>query len=113
MKALLNAPSPKIARKWLGRRSATTNASATGPVPIVAAITTSRKKPVTRETSVHPPTEAILRNIVDSGLHGAAVVPNEIVGADARRADALLDDVQRPALHLGEDAPYVFPDDAK
>jgi hypothetical protein len=52
----LNAPSPKIARKWLGRRSATKNASATGPAPSTAASTMSRTKPVMRESSVKPPT---------------------------------------------------------
>src|SRR4051812_2107500 len=113
MKALLKAPSPKIARKWFGRRNATTKASATGPVPMVAAITTSRKNPVMREASVHPPTEAILPSIGPSGLHGAAVVPDEVVGKIARRPDALLDHIERPALHLGEDAPDVLADDAE
>ena len=34
-------------------------ASATGPAPSTAAMTTSRMKPVTRETSVSPPTVAM------------------------------------------------------
>jgi hypothetical protein len=36
MNAALNAPSAKIARKWLGSRKATKKASATGPAPRVA-----------------------------------------------------------------------------
>jgi len=56
MKAELNAPSAKIARKWFGSRSATKNASATGPAPRIAASMMSRAKPVMRETRVMPPT---------------------------------------------------------
>src|SRR5689334_20719707 len=56
MKAALNAPSAKMARKWLGSRKATKKASATGPAPRIAASMISRAKPVTRETSVKPPT---------------------------------------------------------
>jgi hypothetical protein len=63
MKAELNAPSPKMARKWFGSRKATTNASATGPAPMMAAMMTSRKKPVIRETSVQPPTDRIFLSI--------------------------------------------------
>ena len=35
-KAALNAPSPKMARKLLGRRNATRNASDNGPAPRIA-----------------------------------------------------------------------------
>src|ERR1700677_262637 len=59
MKAALNAPSAKIARKWFGSRKATKNASATGPAPRIAASMMSRKKPVRRESSVKPPTVRI------------------------------------------------------
>ena len=48
-----------MARKWLGRRKATKKASAMGPAPSTAAMTTSRMKPEMRETSVHPPTVAM------------------------------------------------------
>src|ERR1700687_5619164 len=56
MNAALKAPSAKMARKWFGSRNATRNASAMGPAPSTAAIRISRKKPVSRETSVKPPT---------------------------------------------------------
>src|SRR5262245_55598823 len=56
MNAALKAPSAKMARKWLGSRKATKKASATGPAPRIAASMMSRAKPVTRETSVKPPT---------------------------------------------------------
>src|SRR3569623_2129070 len=45
-----------MARKWLGSRSATKNASATGPAPRIAASMMSRANPVSRESSVYPPT---------------------------------------------------------
>src|SRR5829696_3336092 len=45
-----------MARKWLGRRSATKKASATGPAPRIAASIMSRTKPVSRDTRVSPPT---------------------------------------------------------
>ena len=41
------------------------NASAIGPAPSTAAITMSRRKPVTRETSVKPPTVR-MRLIIDA-----------------------------------------------
>src|ERR1700719_3835482 len=63
MKAALNAPSAKMARKWLGSGKATKKASATGPAPRIAASMMSRAKPVTRETSVKPPTVRI-RSII-------------------------------------------------
>ena len=44
-KALLKAPSANRARNRLGKRWATKNASATGPVPSVKAISWSRTKP--------------------------------------------------------------------
>src|SRR5271169_7042752 len=59
MKAALNAPSAKMARKWLGNRNATKNASATGPAPRIAASMMSRRNPVRRESSVYPPTVRI------------------------------------------------------
>src|SRR5215468_1990138 len=59
MKAAAKAPSAKMARKWFGRRKATKKASAIGPAPSTAAITTSRMKPEARETRVRPPTVAI------------------------------------------------------
>src|SRR5262249_8556988 len=52
-----------MARKWLGRRSATKNASATGPAPRIAASMMSRTKPGRRDTSVSPPT-ARMRSIL-------------------------------------------------
>ena len=54
--AALNAPSAKIERKWLGRRSARKNTSASTPFPSTAARTMSRRKPVTRDRSVKPET---------------------------------------------------------
>src|SRR5262249_7364908 len=59
MKAELNAPSAKIARKWLGSRNATKKASAIGPAPSTAARTMSRTKPVSRERRGKPPTVKI------------------------------------------------------
>src|SRR5262252_10259565 len=69
MKAALKAPSAKMARKWLGRRSATKNASATGPAPRMAASIMSRANPVRRDTSVKPPTVRI-RSIMATHLYG-------------------------------------------
>src|SRR5260370_11084085 len=54
--AALKVPSAKIARKWLGNLNATKKASAIGPAPSTAASTMSRAKPVSRESSVRPPT---------------------------------------------------------
>jgi hypothetical protein len=62
-KAELKAPSPKMARKWLGSRKATVKTSMRPPAPSTAAITTSRAKPVMRDSSVQPPTERIARSI--------------------------------------------------
>src|SRR5579862_1791087 len=64
MKAALKAPSAKIARKWLGSRQATKNASATGPAPRMAASMISRTKPVSRDSKVSPPTVK-MRPIID------------------------------------------------
>ncbi len=50
--AALKAPSPKMARKLLGRRNATRNASDIGPAPKTNAIKMSRINPVTRESAV-------------------------------------------------------------
>ncbi len=50
-----------MARKWLGSLKAMKKASATGPAPSTAAMTTSRMKPVRRETRVSPPTVAMRR----------------------------------------------------
>ncbi len=55
-KAALKAPSPNSRRNKLGSRSATKNASATGPVPRMAAIRISRAKPRMRLAIVHIPT---------------------------------------------------------
>ncbi len=57
-KAELNAPSANRRRKRLGKRNATKNASATGPVPSAAAMNMSRTKPSTRLDAVAPPTVA-------------------------------------------------------
>ena len=54
--AELNAPSAKSARNRLGKRNDTKKASATQPVPITAANSTSRANPKTRLTAVNPPT---------------------------------------------------------
>ena len=51
-KAALKAPSANRLRNILGRRSATKNASETGPAPRKAAINISRTKPSTRLTMV-------------------------------------------------------------
>src|ERR1700731_3418661 len=67
LKAALNAPSPKIARKLFGKRKATKKASDIGPAPSTAANRISRTNPVTRERAVQDPTEKTLRNI--SGIH--------------------------------------------
>ena len=56
--AELNAPSPNRRRNRFGNRKATTNASATQPVPSEAAIRISRTKPKIRLSSVNPPTVA-------------------------------------------------------
>src|SRR5215813_7378050 len=58
-----------MARKWLGKRNATTNASATGPAPSIAAKRISRTNPVRRDTSVQPPTVKI-RSIIATHLYG-------------------------------------------
>src|SRR5689334_24923420 len=62
-----------MARKWLGNRSATKKASATGPAPRIAASMMSRRKPVRRDTSVSPPTVR-MRSIMVRPLsrHGRA-----------------------------------------
>src|SRR5690606_3570059 len=52
----LNAPSAKSRRKRFGSRNATTNASATGPVPSAAARNMSLTKPRMRLEKVAPPT---------------------------------------------------------
>src|SRR3954452_20288730 len=103
-----------MARKWVGRRSATTKASATGPMPITAAITTSRANPVILETSVQPPTDRICFSIRSRPRGGATLVADDLGVGDVRRvADALGDDIERAALHLGEDAADIFADDAE
>ena len=51
-KAALNAPSANSRRNVLGMRKAAKKASATGPVPSAAAISTSRTKPSSRLISV-------------------------------------------------------------
>ena len=57
-KAELKAPSPNRRRNRLGKRKATKNASATVPLPSVAAMRMSRRKPKTRLRNVRPPTVA-------------------------------------------------------
>ncbi len=59
--AVLNAPSANSRRNRLGKRNAALNASDTGEIPSTAAISASRTKPKTRDTSVRPPTERKLR----------------------------------------------------
>ena len=54
--AELNAPSANSARNRLGKRKETKKASATQPVPMTAASSTSRTKPKTRLAAVSPPT---------------------------------------------------------
>ena len=87
MNAALNAPSAKIARKWFGSRSATKNASATGPAPSTAASMMSRRKPVTRDSSVIPPTVR-MRSIMLIGCLSLALPPQSIRGAGASLAIA-------------------------
>ena len=84
-----------------------------GPTPITAAMTTSRTKPVRRETSVQPPTERMLRSIGLRPGAPALVAHERVAAALGGGADALGDDVERPPLHLGEDAPDIFADDAE
>ena len=62
-KAALKAPSPNRRRNRLGRRRATKKASATGPVPSIAAIIMSRTKPSRRLAMVQPPTVRTLRSM--------------------------------------------------
>src|SRR5690606_25659880 len=57
----LKAPSAVMRRKKFGRRSATKNASATGPAPIIAAAMISRTRPKAREAKVRPLTVATAR----------------------------------------------------
>ncbi len=64
MKAALNAPSAKIARKWFGNRNATKNASASGPAPRMAASITSRAKAEMRDNGVKPPGAVAKRPII-------------------------------------------------
>ena len=66
-----------MARKWLGSRKATKKASAKGPAPNTAAMTTSRMKPVRRETRVSPPTVAMrlimLRSFKSLAMRGRSL----------------------------------------
>src|SRR3954471_19941563 len=101
-----------MARKWLGRRCATTKASATGPAPISAAMTTSRKNPVMRERSVHPPTDRILR-YTWSGPRQPAFFAHRRRLRIRGPADAVRDDVERTSFHLGEDTADVLAHDAE
>src|SRR6185503_18917949 len=67
-----------MARKLLGRRNATMNASDAGPAPSTAAISTSRMNPATRESAVKPPTEAsrpIIRTFYASGMFQSVNFP--------------------------------------
>src|SRR5262249_49528824 len=61
-----------MARKWLGSLNATKKASARGPAPNTAAITTSRRNPVRREISVSPPTVAMRLIMQSRGLSRAS-----------------------------------------
>src|SRR5579863_6401427 len=83
-----------MARNWLGRRSATTKASASGPTPMTAPIIRSRAKPVSRDIAVKPPTERKLRymsksRITEGGAgdapshHGALTANNGFLAAPA------------------------------
>src|SRR3712207_8534667 len=93
-----------MARKWFGMRSATTKASAMGPTPRMAAMMTSRRKPVMRETSVQPPTDRILRN---KGLDSRAQVAGWIRhGSDLRRMAIV---AQEPASRIGGAPPAPGP----
>src|SRR5215217_9583903 len=103
-----------MARKWFGRRSATTKASATGPMPITAAMTTSRTNPVILETSVQPPTDRTCFSIRSRSRGGATLVADDLGRRSLNGiADPLGDDIERAALHLGEDAADILADDAK
>ena len=63
-KAALNAPSPKIRRKRLGKRNAEKNASPNRPDPKYFAIRISRKNPSTRLMAVKPDTFIRERSII-------------------------------------------------
>ena len=78
-------PSPKMARKLLGNRKATKNASDSSPAPNVQASKASRTKPVIRDSSVLDPFAGVMVDISpatrgDNSLgtndgHGYAVNP--------------------------------------
>ena len=59
-------PSPKMARKLLGKMKATKKASDRMPLPSVQASSMSRAKPVMRDSSVKPLTESSRLNISGS-----------------------------------------------
>src|SRR5262245_34635452 len=74
-----------MARKWFGSRSATKNASATGPAPSTAASMMSRMKPVMRDSSVNPPTMEICRIMPSTELRPSrSEVPAGILFCEPR-----------------------------
>ena len=75
-KAALNAPSPNSRRNRFGSRSATKNASATGPAPSRAAISESRRKPSIRLARVQPPTVKTPRSIQSSAVTSCTTAPS-------------------------------------
>ena len=77
-KAWLKAPSANRRRSRLGMRNATLNASVSALAPKVAAISNSRTKPVTRDSSVKSETvEADLNSDTPQVCHGHQHTPTD------------------------------------
>src|ERR1700686_3507725 len=76
-----------MARKWFGNRSAMKKASATGPAPRIAASMMSRMKPVTRESSVKPPTVRMRSSIREVSVSGR-FLPPPLAAASGREEES-------------------------
>src|SRR5580658_5454582 len=72
-----------MARKWFGSRSAMKNASATGPAPRIAASMMSRMNPVTRDSSVKPPTVRMRSSIRCEPQARRAACPDSLTPRNA------------------------------
>src|SRR3954454_2607622 len=83
-----------------------TKVSATRPAPSTAPRRTSRKKPLTREAMVQPPTVKRLRSIRGSDLRF------DVLGAAhftlTLATDPLRNEVKRPPFHFRENPTDIF-----
>src|SRR5947209_4594309 len=88
-----------------------TNASAISPAPRTAPRRTSRKKPLTREAIVQPPTVSRLRSIGGSDLRFATLGAAHFMGP--LPADPLCNEIERPPLYLRENPADIFAEDSE